>query len=465
MSTEPIDAAIGYARAQRGKSLRDLQELARIPSVSTLPERRPEMARAAEWLAAKLRDLGFSNAEVLPTKGHPVAYGEHLTGRAPDAPTVLFYGHYDVQPADPVDEWESGPFEPTVRGEDLYARGASDMKGQIVAFLSAVEALVRGGGRLPVNLKCLLEGEEEIGSLSLPDFLARNRGKLAADFCLNGDSGILAPDLPSLVYGLRGLAYFELRVQGPARDLHSGTFGGAVQNPAEVLARLIAGLHDAQGRITLPGIYDRVRPLGAEERAELARLPSTDAWWQRTTGAPALFGEAGYSATERACARPSLDVNGLWSGFTGEGSKTVLPARAGAKISLRLVPDQDPEEVRASFERYLKEHAPPTVKWELTAMAGAKASLLDRDSPPARAAAKALEAVWGKRPLFHREGGSVPIVGKFKELLGLDTVLLGFGLPDDNLHAPNEKYHLPNFYRGIETYVHFLCLVGATIRG
>jgi acetylornithine deacetylase/succinyl-diaminopimelate desuccinylase-like protein len=459
MFTQPIGPALAYARAQRGKTLQDLQELARIPSVSTLPERRADMARAAEWLAARLRALGFAHAEVLPTKGHPVAYGEHLQAGA-DAPTVLFYGHYDVQPADPVDEWESGPFEPAVRGENLYARGASDMKGQIVAFLGAVEALVRGGGRLPVNLKCLLEGEEEIGSLSLPEFLARNRGKLAAGFCLNGDSGILAPDLPSLVYGLRGLAYFELRVQGPARDLHSGTFGGAVQNPAEVLARLIAGLHDAQGRITLPGIYDRVRPLSEEERAELARLPATDAWWQRTTGAPALFGEAGYTAAERACARPCLDVNGLWSGFTGEGSKTVLPARAGAKISLRLVPDQDPEEVRASFERYLHEHAPPTVKWELTMMAGAQASLLDRDSPPARAAAKALETVWGKRPLFHREGGSVPIVGKFKEILGLDTVLLGFGLPDDNLHAPNEKLHLPNFYRGIETYVHFLCLVG-----
>jgi acetylornithine deacetylase/succinyl-diaminopimelate desuccinylase-like protein len=458
MSTELAERAVAYARAHREAFLQDLQELLRIPSVSTLPERRGDMRRMAEELAKRLTELGFTKVGVHATAGHPVVFGEDLRAGA-GAPTVLFYGHYDVQPPDPLEEWKSGPFEPTVRGEDLFARGASDMKGQIAAFLEAVESLRRSGERLPVNLKCVLEGEEEIGSPNLPAFLAQQRALLASDFCLNGDGGILGPDTPSLVYGLRGLAYFEVRLRGPAADLHSGTFGGAVHNPAEVLARLLAGLHDAQGRITLPGVYDHVRPLSDEERRELARLPSDEAWWLKATGAPALSGEAGYTPTERTCARPSLDVNGMWSGFTGEGPKTVLPARATAKVSLRLVPDQDPAEIRASLERYLKENAPPTVTWELVQMAGSRASLLDRHSPPAHAAAKALETVWGKPPLFHREGGSVPIVGRFKEILGLETVMLGFGLHDDNLHAPNEKFHLPNYYRGIETFIHFLCLV------
>ena len=447
------NAAIAYAREHQQDFLEDLKALLRIPSVSTLPEHKSDIQRAAEWLANQLRELRFDSVAVMPTAGHPVVYGESLKA-GPDAPTILFYGHYDVQPADPLDLWSSDPFEPQIRGDDIFARGASDNKGQIVAHLKAVESMVRTSG-LPINLKYLIEGEEEVGSPSLAAFIEEHKDLLSCDLCLNGDSGILAPDTPSIVYALRGLAYFEIRVQGPASDLHSGVFGGVVDNPAQVLCELIAGMRDHQGRITLPGFYDRVRPLTDAERAELAKLPQTDSWWQEQTGAKALFGEEGYTATERATARPTLDVNGLLSGFTGQGSKTVLPARAMAKLSMRLVPDQTPEEVRRSLQAYLETNAPPTVTWELEELAGCRPAIIERDSPAVRAASRALEAVWGKPPLFVRQGGTVPVVGLIQELLGVDSLMLGFGLPDDNLHAPNEKQHLPNFFRGIEAYIRF----------
>ncbi len=451
--------SIEIARSQHGRALNELQELLRIPSISAMPERRADMQRAAAWIAARFRALGFSKVEAIETGGHPVISGERCDAGA-GAPTLLFYGHYDVQPPDPLNEWTSGPFEPQVRGENLYARGASDMKGQLVAFLAALEALQKAGARLPVNLKLMVEGEEEIGSASLPPLLTSQRERFACDYCLNSDAGILAPNQPSITYGLRGLAYFELRVQGPSHDLHSGSFGGAVENPVQVLFRLIDGMKDERGRVTLAGFYDRVRPMSDDERAELAKLPDHEAWWLKASGAPALFGEEGYTPRERATCRPTLDVNGVSGGFEGEGSKTVLPARAMAKFSMRLVLDQDPNEVRESVSAYLKAKAPKTVTWELVQMAGFKASLTERDTPGVRAAAAALERVWGQRPLFSRTGGSVPVVGHIKELLGVDSVLLGFGLPDDNLHAPNEKLHLPNFYRGIEAYIHFLCLAG-----
>ena len=448
-------AAIAYARQHRERFQEELKALLRIPSVSTSPERSAEMMEAAEWVAEQLRELSFERVQVLPTARHPVVYGENLRAGA-DAPTVLFYGHYDVQPAEPLELWTSGPFDPAVRGENLYARGASDMKGQVVAFLKAVESWIKSAGRLPLNLKCMIEGEEEIGSTSLPEFMRANRKLLACDYCLNGDGGILAPDAPAITYALRGLAYFEIRLQGPSQDLHSGLFGGAVENPANVLARLIAGMHDEHGRITLPGFYERVRPLAPDERAALARLPQPDAWWIAKTGAPALGGEAGYTAIERASARPTLDVNGLSSGFTGAGSKTVLPSKAMAKISLRLVPDQEFKMVRASMEAYLKQQVPPTVSWELLELAGSNAPMIERDSKAVRAARRALEAVWKKEPLFTRCGGTVPVVSQIKELLGVDSLLLGFELPDDNLHAPNEKIHLPTYERGVETYIYFL---------
>ncbi|MEW6568644.1 MAG: dipeptidase [Chloroflexota bacterium] len=452
------DAALAYARDHRPAILDDLKSFIRIPSVSTLSEHKADMRRAAEWLADQLRSFGFEAVEVLPTVGHPVVTGEWRRA-GPAAPTLLFYGHYDVQPVDPIDLWQSDPFEAQIRGENLYARGASDMKGQLVAHLKAIESLIRTSG-LPVNLKFLVEGEEEIGSPHLEAFLRQNKERFPCDLCLNGDSGILAPDLPSLTYGLRGLIYLEIRVKGPSSDLHSGTFGGVVENPALLLCQVIAGMKDREGRITLPGFYDRVRPISREERAELAGLPMTDAWWQQQTGAPVLAGEPGFTTTERAMARPTLDVNGFLSGFTGEGSKTVLPSYAMAKISMRLIPDQTPDQVRRSVMTFLEANMPPSVTWEVIEHASCYPAIIDRNSKAVRAAARALEAVWGRPPLYSRMGGSVPVVGMIEQVLGVPSLMLGYGLPDDNLHAPNEKLHLPTFYRGIEATIRFLTEFG-----
>ncbi|MBN2550171.1 MAG: dipeptidase [Anaerolineales bacterium] len=457
--TEHLNAALEYARANRAGFLQEFIEFVRIPSVSTAPEAKADIQRAAQWVANQLRNLGMKNVSVFPTAGHPVVFGEYL-GAGADKPTVLIYGHYDVQPAEPLELWHSPAFEPTVRGENLYGRGASDMKGQVMITIKAAEALARTG-ELPVNIKFIIEGEEEVGSPNLDEFIRTHRDLLACDYALNTDTGMIGAEVPTITYGLRGLAYFELRISGPDHDLHSGIFGGAVHNPAQVLCELIAGMHDAQGRVTLPGFYDRVRSISAEERQELARLPMDDEFYRQQTGAPALFGEADYTVAERVGARPTLEINGLLSGFTGEGSKTVLPAKAMAKISMRLVPDQDPEEVHHQLTQYLERHAPPTVRWELLKMAGGPASISDRHIPGVVAMSQALEATWGKRPLFRREGGSVPVVGQMQKILGIESVLTGFGLPDDNLHAPNEKIHLPTFYRGIEAIIRFLVFVGA----
>jgi acetylornithine deacetylase/succinyl-diaminopimelate desuccinylase-like protein len=448
-----FDDAVTYAREHHQDTLAQLKDLIRIPSVSTLPECKDDVRRAAEWLAEKLRGLGFTRVQVLPTPGHPVVVGE-WTGAGAGAPTVLTYGHYDVQPTDPIDLWTTDPFEPTLRGEYLFARGASDMKAQMIAHLAALEALMHAG-TLPANVRVLFEGEEEVGSPNLKPFLSAHADLLAADFCLNADSGILSADMPAITYALRGLAYFEIRVKGPGHDLHSGQFGGAVDNPALVLCQAIAGMRDPAGRILLPRFYDKVRLLSPDERADLARLPQGEDWWLGQVEAPALNGEEGYTSTERASARPTLDVNGFLSGFIGVGSKTVLPARAMAKISMRLVADQTPEDVQASLIEYLNRVMPRTVTWEVEELSSCRPSLLERDSRPAQAAARALKRVWGVTPIFTRQGGSVPIVGEIQSLLGIDSLLLGFGLPDDNLHAPNERQHLPTFYRGIETYIRF----------
>jgi acetylornithine deacetylase/succinyl-diaminopimelate desuccinylase-like protein len=447
------EKAVAYAQEHKDKALNDLIDLLSIPSVSTLPAHKQDMQRAAQWLADRLEHLGFKEVAILPTARHPVVYGERLeAGR--DKPTILVYGHYDVQPSDPEELWETPAFEPTQKGDDLFARGASDMKGQVMANLEAVEAMLETGP-LPLNLKFMFEGEEEVGSPSLEAFLRQHQDKLGADVCLNLDAGILAPDTPAITYALRGLAYFEIRLQGAKGDLHSGRYGGAVDNPAQVLAYLLNGMKDRQGKILLPGFYDHVRPLSPEERQDLAQLPSDDAWWKKQAGTDVLFGEPEYTATERATARPTLDVNGLLSGFTGEGSKTVLPARAMAKVSMRLVPDQRADRVEQSLRQYLEQNVPPTMSWELINHAGSPPGIMERDSAAVQAAIEAFKTVWGKEPLFTREGGTVPVVGYVQELLGLDSLLLGFGLPDDNLHAPNEKFHLPNYYRGIETYIHF----------
>lgn len=462
MSAEQSPDVISYLRQNRARFLEELKAVLAIPSVSTAPEHKADMQRAAEWFADQLRALAMQEVQIYATDGQPVVYGAWK--RAANAPTVLVYGHYDVQPADPLDQWESPPFAPQVRGENLYARGVADMKGPTLAVIKAVEALVRQEA-LGVNIKWLLEGEEEIGSPSLEGFLREHSDLLKADFCLNCDSGMIAADAPAITCALRGLAYFEVRVYGPAHDLHSGLYGGVVHNPAIVLAELIAGMHDEQGRVTLPGFYDKVRALSPEEREQLARLPMDEAYYLRATGAPALYGEAGYTPTERAGARPTLDVNGLLAGFTGEGSKTVIPAWAMAKISMRLVPDQDPREVHEQLVQYLRERAPATVRWEVEDLHGAMPSLIPVDSPPVQALAWALEKTWNVPPYFKREGGSIPVVAQMQQILGLQSVLTGFSLPDDNLHAPNEKLHLPTWYRGMEALAHFFLHLAQTGKG
>jgi len=452
MSDEKSSALI-YAKDHKKQFLDELIEFSKIPSVSTDSERDSDVHKTANWLVKRLSDVGLENIKIYPTAGHPVVYGDYLAA-GPEAPTVLIYGHYDVQPAEPLDKWDTPPFEPTEVGENLYARGATDMKGQVAATLNAVEAILRTG-QLPVNVKFIIEGEEEIGSPNLPEFIEEYKELLACDFALNPDTGMIAPDLPTITYALRGLAYFELRLWGPDHDLHSGVFGGAVHNPAQVLAELIAGMHDEYGRVTLPEFYDKVRPLNEEERAEIARLPKTKEWYIENTGAPDLWGEDGYTPEERVGARPTLEINGLYSGFTGEGAKTVLPAYAMAKISCRLVPDQDPDEVHKQLLQYLDEKAPPTVTWEVIIMASGPASLSDRSSRWAQAYLKAAQSSWDVKPVFKREGGSVPVVSAFQEILGVESVNMGFGLPTDNMHGPNEKLHLPTWYKGIDALIYF----------
>jgi acetylornithine deacetylase/succinyl-diaminopimelate desuccinylase-like protein len=453
-----LHSAIHHVRAHQDYILQELKDLAAIPSISTLPEHRPDMERAAEYIANVLKSMGMKNTAIMPTAGHPVVYGEWLGAPVSEAtPTVLVYGHYDVQPVDPLDEWRTDPFTPTVQGETVYARGVSDMKGQVIAVLAALATSIQHGGGLNCNVKVLIEGEEEIGSPNLNEFIKDHASLLKCDFSLNCDSGMLAPNLPAIVYGLRGLTYFELWVHGPEHDLHSGQFGGTIHNPAQALCELIAGMHDAEGRVTLPGYYDQVRTLTTEERADFARIPYDEAQALREAANPPMFyGEKGYTNLERTGARPTLEVNGLYSGFIGEGSKTVLPAKAMAKISMRIVPDQDPEEVETQLRAYLTQKAPPTIRWELKALGkGGPGILTPRESVGAQAAAKALETVFGVRPVSRREGGSVPVVSQIKNILGVDSVIMGFGLPDDNIHAPNERLRLPGFYRGIEAYIHF----------
>lgn len=448
-----INKAIDYVRANQEKFLNELKEFSAIPSISTLDENKPDMQRAAEWVANQLKSLGMNNVQIMPTGGHPVVYGEWM-GAGKNAPTIMIYGHYDVQPVDPIELWTSDPFNAVVRGDYLFGRGTSDMKGQVVASLKAVEAIVRTG-EAKVNLKWLIEGEEEIGSMNLGEFIKNNKELLACDFCLNPDAGLIAPDKPTITTGLRGLAYFELKVFGPSKDLHSGLFGGTVHNPAQALAELIAGMHDKNGKITLPGFYDKVRKLSKKEREDFKRLPTKDKELIAMTGVPALWGEPQFIPAERVGARPTLEVNGLLSGFTGQGAKTVLPAWAMAKISCRLVPDQTPEQTEKQLRAYLKKNAPKTIKWELKLINGAGAALVETDSAGVQALSKAFETVWGKKPYFKREGGSIGSVVLLQKYVGADSLLSGFGLPDDNQHSPDERMHLPTWYKGIEVFTHF----------
>ena len=436
-----------YISENEDRFLEGLKEFLRIPSISASPEHSSDMARAAEFAVEKMKSVGMTNAKVMPTGGHPVAYAEWLG--APDAPTVLVYGHYDVQPADPLNLWESPPFDPVVKGNELYARGAADDKGQVYMHWSAVEAHMKVNGRLPVNLKFLVEGEEEIGSEHLARFVAENQELLKAHVAVISDSAWLDHGIPSITYGLRGLTYLQVDVKGPNSDLHSGSFGGAVANPLQVLCELIAGLKNSRGRVNVPGFYDKVRSIGADERRQLASLPFDEEKYRQELGVPELYGEEGYTTLERVWVRPTLEVNGIWGGFTGEGSKTVLPSRASAKISCRLAPDQDPEEIFQLVSARLEQLCPPTVSMQITPMHGGRPALTRTDHPAVQAAATAMEKAFHKQPAFIRSGGTVPVVSSMVELLGVPVVLMGFGLPDEHSHAPNERLDLGNFFGGI----------------
>jgi acetylornithine deacetylase/succinyl-diaminopimelate desuccinylase-like protein len=435
-----------YLEAHRARHRDELDAFLRIPSVSAKSEHRDDMRRAAGWLVDRMMEAGLQAAETLPTGGHPAVLGEWRG--AGDAPTLLIYGHYDVQPPEPLDEWVTPPFEPTERDGKLFARGSVDDKGQLFLHLKAVEAHIAVNGSLPVNVVFLVEGEEEIGSEHLEAFLVENRERLACDAVLISDTTMFAPGLPSITMGLRGLAYMEVRVQGARSDLHSGSYGGAVVNPANALAEIIARLKDDRGRVTVPGFYDDVRDLTDAERAAIAQLPFEEEGLREEVGAPELDGEQGYGALERIWARPTLDVNGLLSGYTGEGAKTVLPARAMAKISMRLVPDQDFREVERQFTEYVRGLAPPGVTVEVEALHGGQPWRAEPEAPIFAAAERALAKAFGRQPVYIREGGSIPIVQAFQTTFDAPVVLLGFGLPGENAHAPNEWLSLENFHTG-----------------
>lgn len=457
--TDPRNMALDYAYQHQDRFLEQLKVFCKFPSISTDPAHNPDMQQSANWLADQMRNLGIQHVQVMPTGGHPVVYGDYLKA-GPQANTVLVYGHYDVQPAEPLDRWTTEPFNPVVRDGFLYARGATDMKAQVLAVVDAVEAILKTSD-LPVNVKFMIEGEEEIGSPNLTKFIENNKELLASDTFLNPDTGMVSIDKPTITYALRGMAYFELRLYGAKSDLHSGVFGGLVHNPAQVLCELIAGMHDREGRVTLPGFYDSVRALETDERSELSRLGMTEDYFQDLSGVPQLWeGEKGYTPVERHGARPTLEINGLYSGYIGEGSKTVLPGYAMAKISCRLVPDQDPVEVQKQLIEYLDEHTPPTVRYEITELTGSPASLSDRNSIYVQALSKAMETVWGKRPLFKREGGSVPVVSQIQRILGIEAVNTGFSTPGDNMHGPDEKTHLATWRKGIDALILFFFNLG-----
>jgi acetylornithine deacetylase/succinyl-diaminopimelate desuccinylase-like protein len=429
----------------------DLCALLRIPSVSADSKFRPDVRRAAEWVADQFRAMKLPT-EVVETAGHPIVYAEWLG--APGAPTALVYGHYDVQPPDPLNEWISLPFEPTRRDGNIYARGATDDKGQMLTHVLSARSWLETQHRLPVNVKFLIEGEEEVGSSHLDQFIEENKERLACDIVVISDTCQYAPGQPAITYGLRGICYFELRLSGPKQDLHSGTFGGAVINPANTLAKMLAALVDAKGRVQIPGFYDDVQPITAQERKQFARLKFSDRDFMQQVGVAGLGGEEGRTTLERRWTRPTYDINGLWSGYQGEGSKTVLPAKAGAKFSFRLVPKQKPAKITAALQKMLKGLCPKGIQMELIGFHSAPGVVVPLDSPYVQAAARAVEDGFGRAPVFIREGGSIPVVSTFRDLLGVDTLLLGWGLNDDNTHSPNEKFCLADFHRGIKASTH-----------
>jgi acetylornithine deacetylase/succinyl-diaminopimelate desuccinylase-like protein len=458
-------AAVDYARQNQARFLDELKELLRIPSISTLPEHNADTRRAAETLAAEMKRIGLQHVRLIETAhggaaGHPLVYGDWL--HAIGKPTVLCYGHYDVQPPDPLDEWLTPPFEPTEREGNLYARGAVDDKGQMYMHLKALESLFQtSNGNLPLNVRVILEGEEEVGGEGIADYVREHPDELKADFALVSDTEMFAPELPTLCVGLRGMIYTEIEVRGAKTDLHSGMYGGAAPNPFVALAHIIAGLKDRKGKILIPGFYDDVEAPSAEEKAAWKRLPFDEEHYRKSeVGSPVLTGEAGYSVLERTWARPTLDVHGMPGGFTGAGAKTVIPARATAKVSMRLVPAMTSRKAFAQYKAFVESLAPPGVTVEVRMIHSADPLAVRTDNPYVTAAEAAMREVFGKETVFVRGGGSIPIVGDIERDLKIPSVMMGFGLPDDNLHAPNEKFHIANFHRGIESIIRMLELVG-----
>ena len=453
---------ITFALANHSRFVTELKDFVRFPTVSAQPKHAEDLKRCAVWLVNHLRQIGLEGVKVIPTRRDPIVYAECL--HAPGRPTVLIYGHYDVQPIDPLHEWHSPPFEPVVKGDYLYGRGACDDKGQMFAHVKALESYLQTSGELPVNVKCLFEGEEEIGSPNLTPFLSNERNALASDVAVISDMPILAPDRPAITYAMRGALSLELKVRGQKKDLHSGIFGGAVHNPLQALCEIIAKLHDAKGRVAVPGFYDNVRTWRCEradeERAYMASVGPSDARILQDAQAQKGWGEAGFTLYERTTIRPALTVNGILGGYQGTGVKAVIPSRAVAKLNFRLVPNQDPREIDKLFRQYIARITPPTVQATVHTSLVANPALMSRNHPAMRAAAVAYRKGFGRAPVFLRSVGTIPVVNLFQEILGIPTVLMGFALPDDRMHAPNEKFHLPNFFNGIKTSIWFLSEVG-----
>ena len=444
-----------FVQENKQRMLDELKDFIRIPSISTLPENKSDVDRAAEFVADSFRAVGMENVEIIQTEKHPLVYADWM--HAPGKPTVLCYGHYDVQPPDPIELWHTAPFEPTERDGNLVARGSADDKGQMYMHIKAVEALRAVNGTLPLNLKFIVEGEEEIGGVSIAKYVEQNKEKLKADVALVSDTALYAEGIPTLCIGLRGLIYTEIEASGPARDLHSGLYGGAAPNAVFGLVELLSKLKDANGHINIPGIYDDVEPPAAAEKQSWESLPfSEQEFLAKEVGSTQLTGEPGYSVLERVWARPTLEVHGIAGGFTGAGAKTVIPAKATAKVSIRLVPNQDPDKVIAAYRDFVKANTPAGIQTEVRVLSGGPGLMVNPDHPAIRTAAKAFSDMLGRPTVFIRSGGSIPIVGDFARNLGIPTILMGFGLPDDGLHSPNEKYKIDNYYTGIMTIAHFL---------
>lgn len=447
-----MEGISSYLESSKERFLEELIGLLRIPSVSTDSSFSNDVLDAASYVKDRLSEAGMDSVELCPTKGYPVVYGEKIID--PDLPTVLVYGHYDVQPADPYELWESPPFEPVVRDDKIYARGASDDKGQMYAHVKAFETMCQSG-KLPCNVKFMVEGEEEIGSVHLEDFVRDNKDRLASDIILVSDTSMLGNETPSITTGLRGLTYLEVEMTGPNRDLHSGVYGGAVDNPINALCKMIASLKDQDNRITIPGFYDDVAEVAAEERSVMSAMPFNEEIYKSELEIGELTGEQDYTTWEKVSIRPTLDVNGIWGGYTGQGAKTVLPSKAYAKISMRLVPNQDFEKITRQATDHLKSIAPSTMKVKVTEFHGGHPIVTPTDSDAYRAAEQAFESTFGKKPIPLRTGGSIPVVALFEEVLGVKSILMGFGLDSDAIHSPNESFGLFNYYKGIETIIRF----------